>query len=107
MNTPFKHRRRFFMFPLIGLAFVAAGGFAVMLLWNAILPSIISGVGALTYLKAVGLLILCRILAGGFRRGAAGPGYKGGPPWRQKTMNMSDEEREEFRAQWKERCEKK
>ncbi|PBQ34991.1 hypothetical protein CNR22_24080 [Sphingobacteriaceae bacterium] len=95
------------MFPLFGLAFVAAGGLAVMFLWNAILPPVVSGVGTLTYLQAAGLLILCRILFGGFRRGRTGPGHRGGPPWRQKMMNMSEEEREKFREQWKERCSRK
>ena len=96
------------MFPLVAIAFVAGGGFAVMTLWNAILPSVITVVGTLTYLQAVGLLILCRILFGGFRgRGGQGHGYRGGAPWRQKMMSMSEEEREKFKAQWKERCEKK
>lgn len=105
MNSEFKHRRKFFFFPLIALAFILAGGFAVMFLWNNILPSVIPAVGTLTYLKAIGLLILCRILFGGFRgRGGYGRGYKGGPPWRQKMMNMSEEEREKLKAQWKERC---
>jgi hypothetical protein len=101
MDTPFKHRRKFFLFPLIALAFILAGGAAVMILWNAILPNVITVVGPVTYIQAVGLLILCRILFGGFRgRG----GYRGGPPWKQKMANMSDEEREKFKAQWKERC---
>ena len=102
MDTPFKHRKRFFFFPLIALAFILAGGAAVMILWNAILPNIITVVGPVTYIQAVGLLILCRILFGGFR-GRPG-GYRGGPPWRQKMSNMSEEEREKFRAQWRERC---
>jgi hypothetical protein len=102
MNTSFKNRRKFFIFPLVGLAFVAVAGLLVMLLWNAILPSVFSNVGSLTYLHAVGLLILCRILFGGFKGGR--PGFKSGPPWRQKAMNMTPEEREKFREEWRERC---
>ena len=30
--------------------------------------------------------------------------FGGGPPWRQKWMNMSDEERAKFREEWKKRC---
>jgi hypothetical protein len=100
MNMPFKNKRRFFMFPLIALAFILAAGGAVMLLWNAVVPSVISAAGILTYGQAVGLLLLCRILFGGFRGG----GYRGGPPWRQKMKGMSEEEREKFRQEWRERC---
>ncbi len=45
------------------IAAVAAIGAIVMLLWNAIIPAII-GWGMLSYLQAVGLLILCRLLFG-------------------------------------------
>lgn len=99
----FKHKRKFFLFPLMALAFILGAGYVVMFLWNAILPSVIVSVGALSYKQAVGLLILCRILFGGFR--GRGPGsYKAGPPWRQKMANMSEEERERFKAEWKQRC---
>lgn len=47
------------------IAFVALLSFVVMLLWNAVLPSV-SQLGALSYLQAVGLFVLCRILFGGF-----------------------------------------
>ena len=30
--------------------------------------------------------------------------FRSGPPWRQKWMNMSDEERTKFREEWKKRC---
>ena len=82
-------------------------GALVMWLWNNILPAVL-GVGALTYWQAVGLLVLCRILFGGFRGGRPGGGRPGwshrGPEWREKWMNMSDEERAKFRAEWRERC---
>lgn len=51
--------------PIIGVAFGAVAGAVVMLLWNAIIPSVI-GWGALSYLQAVGLLLLCRVLFGRF-----------------------------------------
>lgn len=77
-----------------------------MFLWNAILPSVITSVGALTYLQAIGLLILCRILFGGFRGGGyrGYQGYKNNPAWKEKMMNMSEEEREKFKNEWRERC---
>ncbi len=105
MNTEFKHRKKFIFFPFVALAFAAAAGALVMFLWNAILPQVIPAVGSLTYLQATGLLILCRILFGGFKgRGSFGPGSRSGPPWRQKMMSMSEEDREKFRSEWKERC---
>ena len=45
-------------------------GYAVMLLWNGVLPDLL-GVRTIGYWQAVGLLVLCRLLVGGlhpFRR---------------------------------------
>lgn len=96
-------RRRRWLFPLIPIVAIAVFSLVVMLLWNAIIPGL-TGWALLTYWKAVGLLILCKILFGGF------PGHRGGhggPPWarhhaRMRSAwwrNLSEEERE----QWKER----
>ncbi len=49
------------------LAAGAALGAIVMLLWNSLIPELIPGVHAVTYWQAIGLLLLCRILFGGFR----------------------------------------
>lgn len=51
--------------PIIMLALLAGVGAVVMLLWNAIIPTVI-GWGAVSYLQAVGLLVLCRLLFGSF-----------------------------------------
>ncbi len=101
MNT----KKRFLLIPLAIIGFSLLGGFVVMLLWNAILPSLV-GVGILTFPKAVGLLMLCKILFGGFGGHSKRFGNKGfeTPIWKQKMMNMSEEEREKFRSEWKERC---
>ena len=85
-------------------AFAALAGFAVMLLWNAILPVVIPAVGILNYWQALGLLVLCRILFGGFKGGPGGGSYRQGPPWRRKMANMSEEERDKFKAEWRARC---
>ncbi|MDR2386761.1 MAG: hypothetical protein LBE80_04140 [Deltaproteobacteria bacterium] len=45
--------------------FLALGGLVVMLLWNAVIPDI-SSLGSLSYLQALGLLILCRLFFGHF-----------------------------------------
>ena len=108
MNPCFKHNRKFIFFPLVALAFILGAGYVVMFLWNAILPAVITSVGTLNYSQAIGLLILCRILFGGFKgRGGYGHhGYKNMPPWKEKMMNMSEEEREKLKNDWRERCKK-
>lgn len=99
--------KKVFVFPVIAAAAVFLFGWAVMLLWNAILP-VVFKVGAITYWQAVGLLVLCRILFGGFRGGPGG--FRGGRPhfgWppfsRGKWMNMSEEERAKFKEEWERR----
>lgn len=47
------------------LAVFAAGAAIVMLLWNWLIPSVI-GWSALTYLQSAGILLLCKLLFGGF-----------------------------------------
>jgi len=55
------------------LVFVLAFGYVVQLLWNWLMPEIF-GLKAITYLQAVGLLLLSRLLFGrvGQRRDHAG-----------------------------------
>lgn len=53
-------KRRIFK-PIIILALVAVLSGVVMLLWNAIIPIVI-GWGAVSYLQAAGLFVLCRLL---------------------------------------------
>lgn len=111
MEDKFKYgkRKRFFSFAIFGLAFVFLGGLLVMLLWNAILPSVILSVGKLNYWQAIGLLILSKILFGGFKgRPNNGDGrFRGAQKWREKLHNMTPEEREKFRNEWRERCGKR
>jgi hypothetical protein len=53
--------------PLVILAAIAVLGAAVMVLWNLVMPAILAGSHAIDYPHSVGLLVLCRILFGGFR----------------------------------------
>ena len=77
------------------VVFLAAIGFVVMSLWNELAPELF-GLKPITYWHAVGLLILTRMLFGGFR-GAAGRGGH----WRHRVMErveqMTPEEREKLR----------
>ena len=106
-KPPF-HPAKIIFFAVVAIAFALAVGWIVMWLWNAILPSV-ANVKPLTYWQAVGLLVLSRILFGGF--GGSRKWEKQsrrfqnrGGRWREKWMNMSEEERQEFKAKWKERC---
>lgn len=99
-----RPRRRFIFFPLVAILMLLLLGLVVMLLWNAILPETLH-TGRLEYGQALGLLILCRILFGGFGgpfRGR-GPG-SGGRPWNDKWTKMSPEEQQRFREEWMRRC---
>ncbi|MEO6930715.1 MAG: hypothetical protein ABI151_03745 [Chitinophagaceae bacterium] len=103
-KTPGIQRRKFLFFPLIAFAFVAAASGVVMLLWNNVLADVIT-VKSLSYLQAAGIFLLSKLLFGNFK-GRGGPGRFGGPMggWRNKIRNMSDEDKEKFRADWKDRC---
>jgi hypothetical protein len=87
---------------LFGVVVAGVLGLVVMGLWNWLAPEIF-GARTITFWQALGLLILSRILAGGFR---GGPGR--GMHWRARMINkweqMSPEEREKFRHGMRGRC---
>lgn len=98
-------RRRFF-FPFFILMALFAFSFAVYWLWNNVLVAVVP-VKAVTFWQAMGLLVLSRILLGGFKAGgpAGRPNFggPGGPPWREKWRQMSEEERAKFKHEWRRR----
>ncbi len=114
-KTNFEHGRRhnfrasraFFIPMLLAGLFLFSG--AVMLLWNAVLPDV-TGVHAVTYWQAMGILVLSKILFGGFR-GMHNHGrhhhHHLGRDLKEKWMQMDPEERkkmtEEMRNEWKQR----
>ena len=72
---------------------VAIMGGVVMSLWNWLLPTL-AGWHKVTFLQALALLVLCRVLFGGWR-------VRGGPwrhHWKERFGRMTPEEREKFRA---------
>ncbi|MES1263347.1 MAG: hypothetical protein ABUL69_03250 [Peristeroidobacter soli] len=95
-----NHRAKFLFRPLFFIVMVAALSAIVMLLWNAVLPGLFGTALPIDYLHALGLLVLCRILFGGFRGhgGWHGHGRRHGH-W-EKWKSMTPEEREKFHARW-------
>lgn len=76
-------------------------GFVVMHLWNWLMPAMFSGAAMINYYQAFGLLVLSRILFGGWKhRGGCCHGKHSGY-WRNRLKGhwqaMSEEEREKFR----------
>src|SRR3954452_22629601 len=74
---------------------VTAVSFLVMSLWNALMPGIFA-VRTITFWQALGLLVLSKLLFGGFR-----PSSGGSRHWRRRMAErweqMTPEEREKFR----------
>ena len=93
-----------FLIPLFVLGVVALVALAVYGLWNGVLTEVV-GVKAVSYWQALGILVLARILFGGF------PGRRGGPfgpPWRRRMMmkrweSLTPEQREKMRQEMRQR----
>jgi len=80
------------VFAPLGLAlFVFIGGGVVQYLWNWLLPPIF-GLPEITIWQALGLLVLCRILFGGFSAHGSG-----------RAHSRTPEEKERFRKAMRER----
>ena len=106
METASKHnwrKKRLFFIPmmLIGGALMVT---LVMVLWNWLMPTIF-GLITITFWQAGGMLLLSKLLFTGFnfnKRGTKPPFVK--KAMDKSFMNMTDEEKEGFKNQWKERC---
>ncbi len=94
-------KKRKFWHVLIFIAILAAAIAIIMLLWNALIPSII-GWSAINYWQAAGLAILCKLLFGGIGRHGHGPWFFHGqghkPPrhLHERMKGMSREEKRDF-----------
>src|SRR5258706_12419360 len=69
-------------FALFAALFFTVLSFAVMRLWNWLMPALFGG-HEISFWQAVGVLVLCKILFGGFR-GGAGP-----PPFSRRRLTES------------------
>lgn len=105
MRHPYR-RRRFFIGPFILLALLGVT-FVVYWLWNNVLTAVTTAVRPVTYWQALGLLILFRILLGGFKFGSpVGRTPYNRANWGEKWRQMSDEDRTKFKEEWKRRWHK-
>ncbi|RYD99253.1 MAG: hypothetical protein EOP54_04845 [Sphingobacteriales bacterium] len=81
----------------------------VMWLWNNTLVAAVSGIAVISYWQAMGLLVLSKVLFGGF----PGKGGRGGArhcrkgAWQEDTDHLSPEEKEQFKAMWQARFQRK
>ena len=86
---------------IVVVAFVVFG-FVTMELWNWLMPSVL-GLKAITFGQAIGLVLLSKILFGGFHAPWAGRRR-----WREQMqerwVQMTPEERERFREGMRGRC---
>src|SRR5438034_468166 len=95
--------------------FIFIGGEIVKSLWNWLVPPLF-GLPLISFWQGLALLVLCRILFGGFGMGGGGRQSHHGDGMAGRTadrladrfserwQNMSTEERERFRERVRERC---
>jgi hypothetical protein len=88
---------------VLALAALLAGG--TMLLWNMLIPALFHG-PEITYVQALGILILTRLLFGGWGK------YRGSwrhDRWRGRMKEhfaaLSPEEQEQMKSDWRRYCE--
>ncbi len=86
---------------VIGIVAVTVFGFVLMSLWNWLGPAIF-GARTITFWQALGILILSKILFGGF--GRPGHGFHWRDRMRERWARMTPEERERFRQGMRSRC---
>ena len=87
---------------LIGTVAIAVFGFATMSLWNWLMPALF-GLRPIGFWQALGLLVLSKILFGGFHR------HEGRDmPWRRRMLErweqMTPDERDRFRSDIRRGC---
>ena len=83
------------------LLFIAIGGEIVLHLWNWLLPPLF-GWRQITFWQALGILVLSRILFGGWgSHGSGRPNFR--RRMKERCEHMTPEERERFRQRMRER----
>ena len=97
--------KRAIFIPIAIAAGVFIFGSAVMLLWNNLLPALF-GISTITFWQAIGILVLSKILFGGFSGGHRHHRcHSHGHDFHRKWMHLTPEEREKMKSEWRGRCE--
>lgn len=96
--------RKIIGFIVCVLAFAAMLGWVVMSLWNNVLTDVVP-VPFISFWQALGILLLSKILFGGFH-GKLGGGARRmwGREMREKWQHMTPEEKEKMKEEWRDRC---
>jgi hypothetical protein len=91
MNSSRKSRfAKVIAFVILG---IVALGAVVMALWNWLIPELFAGGRTIDYWQALGILVLSKILFGGFR------GHRTPGDWhRDRWQRLSPEEREKLKS---------
>lgn len=104
--------RKFGVAKIIGFTLLFIGGvllfsWAVMALWNGVLVSSVAGVRSISFIQALGILVLSKILFGfGGGRGWRRRGYGGywNKEMKEKWTTMTPEEKDRMKQEWRNRC---
>ena len=99
MKRNWKRRIPIIILVAVAATFLLSG--AVMLLWNGVLTAVLH-VGAITLWQAMGILVLSKILFGGFK-GRRYPGRHFANRMCRKWENMTPEQQEKFRDKMEQR----
>jgi hypothetical protein len=98
----FVFKKIVFFILMAAIAIIVFGGL-VMVLWNIVLAGVLN-ISKITFGQALGILLLAKILFGGWRGGWGGGRHHWKNKMREKWSAMTPEEREKFREQWQKRC---
>ena len=86
------------MMTILFIGFVVVAVAAVTFLWNALVSGIFGGT-QITWIQALGLLVLARLLVGSGRHGRFGGRRRWRDHWKRKVANMNPEELEKWKAE--------
>ncbi len=91
-------------FTVMAFAFGALLSYVVMLLWNGVLAVVVP-VATISFAQAIGLLVLSKILFGGFHgKWGGGRGMQWKNELSEKWHTMSPDERDRMKEEWRNRC---
>jgi len=89
-------KTRFFAMAIAGIVGIAVIGGLVMLLWNWLIPTLFTGAGQIDYWRALGLLLLSKLLFGGGR----GHWHARRQHWESMTPDERAQFKEHFKSLW-------